>query len=241
MSDHREKNGKEEKETVLPKLQTGFKPFNMNYLQHPPRIKPNYGKKKVQILPKTNVTRVLLYDNMTQQQMLDVKLANIRIEKHRTIRMMDLHTRSFAMQRMKKMRRMFKTEIDNLNKKNMTWLEFPEESRSAEGHADVKLPKISSRKSLGNIETVNGITQMFNTFGVSEKSQQPVGIKYKKSVKDPRFVCLEKGLVNLDNPSDGYVELSPSFVKDYSSISRSISRIGLVPMVTVDTPADTAD
>lgn len=64
---------------------------NLTYMHRPPRIVPNYGKKPRGTLPKSNVSRVLLYDNVTQQQMLDVKISHIRAEQRKTGRIMDMH------------------------------------------------------------------------------------------------------------------------------------------------------
>lgn len=72
------------------------------YMHRPPRIVPNYGKKHRGLLPKSNVSRVLLYDNVTQQQMLDVKLSYLRTEQCKAGRLMDMHRKSFIVRRQQK-------------------------------------------------------------------------------------------------------------------------------------------
>ena len=70
---------------------------DLNYMHRPPRIVPNYGKKHRGMLPKSNISRVLLYDNVTQQQMLDVKISHLRAEQRKTGRLMDMHRKSVAL------------------------------------------------------------------------------------------------------------------------------------------------
>lgn len=72
-------------------------PKTLKYLQRPPSIVPNYGRKKHSLLPKSNISRVLLYDNVMQQQMLDVKLNSIKLEKQRAGKILDLHRKSFLL------------------------------------------------------------------------------------------------------------------------------------------------
>ena len=68
-----------------------------NKMMRPPAITPNYGKKK-SLLPKTNLPKVVLHDNVTQEQMLQAKLNNIKIERRRSSRMLELDRRSFIVQ-----------------------------------------------------------------------------------------------------------------------------------------------
>ncbi|KAH3883736.1 hypothetical protein DPMN_007703 [Dreissena polymorpha] len=75
---------------------------NIKYMHRPPRIAPNYGNQRRSILPKSKLSRVLLYDNATQEHMLDIKLANIRIEKERISRIIDLNQKSFLSRMMKR-------------------------------------------------------------------------------------------------------------------------------------------
>ena len=41
--------------------------IDLNYMHRPPTILPNYGKRKGVLKLKTNVPKVLLFDNVTQQ------------------------------------------------------------------------------------------------------------------------------------------------------------------------------
>lgn len=63
----------------------------LTYMHRPPRIMPNYGRKTRGTLPKSNVSRVLLYDNVTQQQMLQVKISHLHVEKRKAGHLLDLH------------------------------------------------------------------------------------------------------------------------------------------------------
>ena len=75
---------------------------NIKYMHRPPTITPNYGFQRRSMLPKSKVSRVLLYDNATQDHMLDIKLAHINIEKERICRIINLHKRSFSHRQLKK-------------------------------------------------------------------------------------------------------------------------------------------
>lgn len=85
--------------------------FDPNYMHNPPRIMPNYGKKRTGVLPKSNISRVLLYDNATQQQMLDVKLSHIKIEQNRVGRLLDLHKRSFVSRQTKRFKNLQEASV----------------------------------------------------------------------------------------------------------------------------------
>ncbi|XP_064603724.1 uncharacterized protein LOC135469123 [Liolophura sinensis] len=78
-------------------IEVQFPSKTLKYLQRPPTIVPNYGRKKHSLLPKSNISRVLLYDNVMQQQMLDVKLNSIKLEKQRAGKILDLHRKSFVL------------------------------------------------------------------------------------------------------------------------------------------------
>ncbi|XP_060575876.1 uncharacterized protein LOC132733281 [Ruditapes philippinarum] len=52
------------------------------YLHKPPTIQPNYGQKgKRSLLPKTNISRVLLYENTMQDNVLDVQVKYLTKQK----------------------------------------------------------------------------------------------------------------------------------------------------------------
>ena len=70
--------------------------ISVKYMHRPPLITPNYGNHRKTLLPKSKVSRVLLYDNATQDHMLDIKLAHINIEKERICRIINLHKKSFS-------------------------------------------------------------------------------------------------------------------------------------------------
>lgn len=76
--------------------------ISVKYMHRPPLITPNYGNPKRSLLPKSKVSRVLLYDNATQDHMLDIKLAHINIEKERICRIINLHKKSFSARMQKK-------------------------------------------------------------------------------------------------------------------------------------------
>ncbi|XP_045175305.2 uncharacterized protein LOC123536302 [Mercenaria mercenaria] len=52
------------------------------YLHKPPTIQPNYGQRgKHSLLPKTNIARVLLYENTMQDNVLDVQLKYLKHQR----------------------------------------------------------------------------------------------------------------------------------------------------------------
>ncbi|KAL8584831.1 hypothetical protein ACOMHN_037536 [Nucella lapillus] len=85
----------------------------LSYMHRPPRIVPNYGRKLrgVRVLPKSSVSRVLLYDNVTQQQMLHVKVKHLRSEQIKTERLMDMHRKSFITRRQQRERQVAETAL----------------------------------------------------------------------------------------------------------------------------------
>ncbi|RUS70725.1 hypothetical protein EGW08_021516, partial [Elysia chlorotica] len=77
---------------------------DLNYMHRPPTILPNYGKRKGVLKLKTNVPRVLLFDNVTQQTMLDVELSCLQSQRHKADRELSMQTRSFILRRQFKQR-----------------------------------------------------------------------------------------------------------------------------------------
>ncbi|OWF50650.1 uncharacterized protein LOC110450158 [Mizuhopecten yessoensis] len=215
---------------------------SLSYMHGPPRIMPNYGNKRRSLLPKTKVSRVLLYDNITQQQMLDVKLSHIKLEKNRTTRLLDLHKRSFLLRQQKRQQQMQQVgvvlpEIDHPNKKQdiLTRLTSQYSKRSVSsigGRRSVtsaeletlKLPdlEISSNEHnnphvIFKIKNASGITQIFHTIDNEGVFSDIVPLYkfYDKTTEDPRFQSLEGSLVRTAVSTDGFNELSASFKKEY--------------------------
>ncbi|XP_045175306.1 uncharacterized protein LOC123536303 [Mercenaria mercenaria] len=90
--------------------------INIKYMHRPPLIAPNYGSQKKSLLPKSKVSRVLLYDNATQEHMLDIKLAHINIEKERISRLINLHQRSFTLRMNKRQQQKLALTAGSRNK-----------------------------------------------------------------------------------------------------------------------------
>ena len=87
--------------------------ISIKYMHRPPTITPNYGSPRRASLSKSKVSRVLLYDNATQDHMLEIKLANMNIERERICRLINLHKRSFSMRQTKKYSLLKVKETDN--------------------------------------------------------------------------------------------------------------------------------
>ncbi|CAI9729627.1 Hypothetical predicted protein [Octopus vulgaris] len=74
-------------------------PAKLKYMHRPPRITPNYGNKRYcmanAFVLKTKLSRVLLYDNVTQQFLLGRKLNSLNSEQEKVARLCDLHRKTF--------------------------------------------------------------------------------------------------------------------------------------------------
>ncbi|XP_048729238.1 uncharacterized protein LOC125646761 isoform X2 [Ostrea edulis] len=220
------------------KKETKPKAFNLNYMHNPPTIMPNLGKKRKSALPKTNVSRVLLYDNVTQQQMLDVKLSHIKVEQHRSSRLLDLHKKSFITRQKRRHQRLFDAglilpEIDPKPKPSSSppripsrvSVKSPERQRTeiTDELETLKLPALeddennNKRHVIFKLKDANGHTQVFHTFDEENgifSEIVPLHSFYAKTTDDPRFQGLEGALVKSAARSEGFNELSPSFRRE---------------------------
>ncbi|KAK3102175.1 hypothetical protein FSP39_009357 [Pinctada imbricata] len=218
-----------------PEQNRNFK--ELNYMHNPPTIMPNLGKKRRSVLPKTKVSRVLLYDNVTQQQMLDVKLSHINIEKTRASRLLDLHKKSFMARQKRRQQRLQETNVtlpdidskrENLEQ-NVSRLSKRSAASSHPGlrtegteeiESTLKLPAIdnsdSKRHVIFKLKDSNGQTQVFHTIDEDNIFSDivPLHTFYEKTTQDPRFQGLENSLKKIEIPSDGFNELSPSFKRE---------------------------
>ena len=206
------------------------------YMHNPPRIMPNYGKKKRSTLPKSNISRVLLYDNATQQQQLDVKLSHIKIEQNRVRRILDLHKRSFLWRQKKRQQNMQDNnislpDIQQNNKEHRILSRLSSDYSYKPPHATIQ-PRTKSAFSISDLEVLklpelqtngkhvifklkesNGQTQIFHTIdndGIFSEFV-PLHSFYNRASEDPRFQGLQESLVKIDILTDGMNELSPSY------------------------------
>ena len=211
----------------------------LNYMHNPPTIMPNLGKKRRSTLPKTKVSRVLLYDNVTQQQMLDVKLSHIRIEKTRASRLLDLHKKSFMARQKRRQQRLLEAGVvlpEIEPEKESTKQPASAMSRSvASAHpglrseatddleSTLKLPAIdnsdSKRHVIFKIKDSNGQTQVFHTIDDDNIFSEivPLHTFYEHTTEDPRFQGLQNSLVKSEVPGEGFNELSPSFKRELTA------------------------
>lgn len=207
------------------------------YMQRPPNIMPNYGKKSPKLgVPKTSLSRVLLYDNITQQQMLDVKLANIKIERQRAEYLMNMHKRSFSLGLANKRRKQREYGLKETKKTH-----FPPLDPSKRGKSptipptpllrristlslnDVKLPSIDNHKKqvVLKLKTKSGKKRTYYSNDESGIFVDfvPIHTLYESVRDDPRFQKLETALMPAEDEGvDGFVILSPSYEKKYPKI-----------------------
>lgn len=209
------------------------------YMRHPPTIMPNYGKRKELGVPKTSLSRVLLYDNITQQQMLDVKLAHIKIEKQRVERQMDLHKHSVRSRMIQKRKQLqqagsrsmsrFLPPINRDERSTTDMLKhWSEPSFSLD---DLHLPRKhkKGKEILFRVKTKHGRVTMHHSYDENELFTKLFPLhKFYPTVKDdPRFESLEDTLVRLETCLQfaGYVELSPSFNKFIPKVPSNLYKI----------------
>ncbi|XP_041367153.1 uncharacterized protein LOC121381850 [Gigantopelta aegis] len=198
---------------------------NLKYMNRPPRIIPNYGKKIQSVLPKTCISRVLLYDNVTQQQMLDVKLSQIKHEKQKASRVLDLHRKSFVLRRRMKQQYTLahQTKVD---KTSPLYNGLQSETANLQNDS-VKLPTINGHSNrVGafplKMENTNGITRLMHTFSEDKNSVALLEWTKKNMMNEKRYERLVKLLVELEEPGDGYIELSPSFPKKIAAFPEHV-------------------
>ncbi|CAL1528311.1 unnamed protein product [Lymnaea stagnalis] len=147
--------------TSLPSSWAGSltrQPNDLSYMHRPPRIMPNYGKKfKDVVRLKTSMHKVLLYDNATEQSVLEVQLSGLASQCSRAKRELDLQKKSFVL------RKQFKDKaLKKLTKVHhgQDYHEFEQEyygytSDGADDHQDRDHPYNYKTGSLPNIRETN--------------------------------------------------------------------------------------
>ncbi|KAL3841425.1 hypothetical protein ACJMK2_019577 [Sinanodonta woodiana] len=99
------------------------------YMHRPPTIEPNYGKSRKSLNGRSNFARVLLHDNSTQVHQLDMRKSHIKIELNRSLRMIDLHKRTFMTWKKK-----FHKEVEDVkNRQNFILPSISDDSLSMVG------------------------------------------------------------------------------------------------------------
>lgn len=205
------------------------------YMQKPPLIMPNYGKRTEKLgVPKTSLSRVLLYDNITQQQMLDVKLAHIKIEQQRTGNLMDMHRRAYSLQLASKRRRQREFSKQESYRQSLPKIEMDKTKTSSSiiplmrrfstfSISDMDLPNIGNHEKqiLLKLKTKNGQRKVYHSYDDTGIFGDffPIYSFYENPRDDPRFRKLENSLKSSDNSdAGGFVVLSPSYQKHYPQI-----------------------
>lgn len=197
--------------------------INIKYMHRPPLIAPNYGNQKRSLLPKSKVSRVLLYDNATQEHMLDIKLAHINIEKERIFRLINLHQRSFSMRMTRRQQQML-SATGNKPGASLVREETPRERTSArpmslpvdmskttnsnslkgqdiqsDSLGGIKLPTIDTDKRhvIFKVKAKSGKTEVYHTIDEEGFLSDliPMHSFYPKLIDDPRFKSLQNSLV----------------------------------------------
>lgn len=190
--------------------------ITLKYMHRPPLITPNYGTHKRSLLPKSKVSRVLLYDNATQDHMLDIKLAHINIEKERINRLINLHKRSFSL-RMTKRKNLMQAHTAGSRPKHATEAGeiIREKSRPTSmlplarsdltqiqdggrlNFGGITFPSIDSedkRHLIFKVKGKSGKTEVFHTVDNKGYLSDLIPM-YKNFTDDPRFKSLQNILI----------------------------------------------
>lgn len=240
----------------LPDISSGGKKKDKTeYLHKPPTIQPNYGKKdKKSLIPKTRISRVLLYENAMQDNILNVQLKFLTNQK-RSVK--------FAY---RKNRYAF---IDMLNHRRK-WHEMWDVSYQRMKDAFVAkygtryMPVPKEETEIDPFTVYARLVPPLNVLCFYLESQKPKQKKSKKdefmaphktsmneylydherllnkqdtelmlythSIEDPRFRRLEETLIPPLVQNDGYNQLSPGYCKGGVRVKRwaAVRHRGLV-------------
>lgn len=232
---------------TLPPIFSGKKKDKTAYLHQPPSIKPNYGKRvRKSLLPKTNISRVLLYDNAMQDSILEVQL-NYLNHQMRGVRFAYRKNRyTFVdIQRQRRKRhealegvyqRMKDAYIAQYGTRNMP---VPEEEPEIDPfiiyarlappinvlcfyldaqQQDQKSKKKNDKKKFSDHQPT--MSEYLYDHERLIKGDRPELMLYTHSVEDPRFRKLQATLIPPRVPSDGYLQLSPCYYKPEVPVKR---------------------
>ncbi|XP_014786004.1 uncharacterized protein LOC106880536 isoform X2 [Octopus bimaculoides] len=185
-------------------------PAKLKYMHRPPRITPNYGNKRYcmanAFVLKTKLSRVLLYDNVTQQFLLGRKLNSINSEQEKVARLCDLHRKTFFNQSYLKDLRQH--HFGKRSDANMALISAQSDPRTNNGHfrnpslQDFKAPRTTElpplRTANSNLEQNLKSTLLFKNRHQSHPENDSskfgdIGYQRGKLLKlDKRFLSLEK-------------------------------------------------
>jgi len=200
---------------------------SIKYMHRPPRIAPNYGPQRRSLLPKSKLSRVLLYDNATQDHMLDIKLAHIKIEKDRISRIINLHKKSFSTRMSKKQAHMqallnsssngktglhsndHRNSIDSAKDRPLSLQTgnkdglSPRDAMTARSMtvSDIKFPALDDDKRhvIFKVKNAHGKTEVYHTVDDEGVLADIIPTSYRKMTDDPRFTSLQRALVPPDS------------------------------------------
>ncbi|KAL4224735.1 hypothetical protein ACF0H5_015432 [Mactra antiquata] len=224
----------------LPPVASGRKRGNTDYMYRPPAIKPNYGKVKETLLPKTKMSRVLLFENNMQENVLNVKLKYISKERQ-TYKYAFKKTR-YSFIDMQNNRRKWHELWENGYKKLTDAFigkygrlytpeptpEVPEEIPFSI-HARLAPPinvlcfyLDAQQQAQNDAQRDRNERQTFGRRDMSVEEylrdherliqrERSEIISYPRSIDDPRFKNLSKSLASPGFESMGYLQLSPTF------------------------------
>ncbi|GAB1609636.1 hypothetical protein Ahia01_001249500 [Argonauta hians] len=184
-------------------------PAKLKYMHRPPRITPNYGNMASAFILKTKLSRVLLYDNVTQQFLLGRKLKSLSVEQEKAARLCDLHRKTFFNQ----------SHLRDIRQHHFT--KRTELNRIKDGKMNSNHANVYSRKSLSQDSKIRrtelpplriASSKQENTARHSQQSHRRVFfvdssktglVEYQKGKPlklDKRFLSLEKLLIPFSDP-----------------------------------------
>ena len=216
------------------------------YLHKTPSIKPNYGKPRRSLLPKTNIGRILLYDNTTQENLLGVKLRYYDTRKKMLFWSTQKNKDAFMQLQARRdkwhevMQSRYQAMKDDFIARYGTrYMPIPTpepeidpfliyarlappinilcfylDQNPPDEHRDIRVKKPKKHRTLMSAPKPTSQSLKLDTDRLLGSLKTTVAnVGYSRSIEDPRFRHLEECLQQPDAPTDGYIQLSPNYIK----------------------------
>ncbi|ELU15826.1 hypothetical protein CAPTEDRAFT_215775 [Capitella teleta] len=174
----------------------------MTQLWHrPPIITPNYGKKKP-FIPRSSLYQVLLHDNVSQEQLMQARLAHISADQNKRMRLLEQHRRTFLLAQSLKQERLRAKGVRHISL-------LPDQVAYAHAHASKFTTPANARKLSGipRTETPPSVENAKNF--MTHEFRLKCDVTPNVVIEDRRFSGLEGSLTSPDRCSGGYLQLSP--------------------------------
>lgn len=235
---------------TLPPIFSSKKKDKTAYLHQPPSIKPNYGKRvRKGLLPKTNISRVLLYDNAMQESILNVQCKYIDHQKrgvkfsYNKNRYAFIDIQKQRQKRHEALAAVYQRMKDAYIAQHGTrYMPVPREEPEidpffiharlappinvlcfyldAQQHDQHQKAKKKAKKDSSSPVHKPTMAEYLYDHERLLKGDNSEFLLYTNSVEDPRFRKLQETLVPPSRSNDGYLQLSPNYCKTQGRVKR---------------------